>query len=302
MNATAAADRHNKDIYSGHMRKPAIISAALHIFVFILATVGLPRLAKPPEVQEIAITVELADLAELNQTNVLEKPQQSELQEPVPPAKPVYNSSESVPDLLSPREPEPETADVPMPPDEKTKADPTVIKDPPKPKNKPKPKPKAQPQMDKPKEEEKKEDKQDFTSLLKSLTPEQPDDQAEAQQNIETGAGQTSQVADYSKDLTRNEMADLNAGVAPCWNVNAGGKFAEELKVTLRVFINQQMRVTDVQILDQLRYSTDSHFRAAADTARRALLNPQCSTLRIPPEKYEDWKVFKYHFDPSQML
>ena len=72
--------------------------------------------------------------------------------------------------------------------------------------------------------------------------------------------------------------------------------------MSLRVFVNPDMTVQNVEILDQIRYGSDSHFRAAADAARRALLNPNYRTLKLPPEKYESWKVFKYNFDPSMML
>ncbi len=297
MNATI--DNRQNEFISGNMGKPALISIVFHVVVFALATMGLPYLVEEPEPMEMAITVELVDLAEISQTNLLDDPQENEIDEAPAERKPVYNNTESVPDLLSPREPEVE--DIPEPPKEKPKIDPTLIKKPPKPKNKPrKPKPVPPKQIE---EKPKEEDQKDFTSLLKSLTPDEPDQEpapkpVEAQSN----QGQTSQVADFSKQMTRSELDDLNRGVQPCWNVNAGGKNAESLLVSLRVFVNPDLRVREVQILDQLRYNADTHFRAAAEAARRALLNPRCSTLRLPSEKYEQWKVFKYTFDPSQML
>lgn len=295
----AATHNRGNDFASPKMGMPALISVVFHISIFVLATIGLPFLVNKPEPIEMAITVEIVDLAETSQTNILDQPQESEVVEKPIESKPVYNNSDTVPDLLSPREPDVE--DIPEPPMEKPIPDPTLIKKPPKPQNKPrKPKPAPTEKVDKQKDEP---DKKDFTSLLKSLTPDRQDEKL-TPQPIEDNSnqGKTSQIADFSKQMTRSELDNLNRGVQPCWNVNAGGKNAEELLVSLRVFVNHDLRVREVQILDQVSYSTNTHFRAAAEAARRALLNPRCSKLNLPPEKYEQWKVFKYTFDPSRML
>jgi len=60
--------------------------------------------------------------------------------------------------------------------------------------------------------------------------------------------------------------------------------------------------VQEATILDQGRYNSDSYFRAAADAAVRALRNPQCSPLELPPDKYDQWNVTVIRFDPSQFL
>ncbi len=285
-----------QEFISSSMSKPAAYSFVLHLFVFVLATVGIPYIADRPVPMDLPITVELVDLDEISQTNVNEEPQESEIPDVPVKRKPLYNKSEDMPDLLSPKEPDVEDSpDIPEPPKENEKPEVTKIEAPPKPKNKPR-KPEAKT------EERPKEDEKDFTSLLKSLTPDEAEDGKENQLQTKNLAGQTSQIADFSKQMTRSELDDLNRGVQPCWNVNAGGKNAEELIVDLRVYVNPDLRVRDVQIIDQIRYGTDTHFRAAAEAARRALLNPRCSVLRLPPEKYEYWKVFIYTFDPSQML
>ena len=293
MNAVRV-NRSNEFI-SSHMGWPATYSALLHIFVFVLATFGLPHIARDREVMDVVIPIEMIDLSEVSQSNVLDKPQEDEVQDALEKRKPVYNQDETPPELSEPHAPE-LNSDIPEPLVEKERdqiPDVTEIKKPPKPKNKPRPpKPKAQ---EKPKQPER-----DINSLLKSLTPDEPEEVKPRTQ--ENNQGQTSQIADFSKTMTRSELDDLNRGVQPCWNVNAGGRDAEDLIVDLRVFVNPDLRVREVQILDKLRYSTDSHFKAAAEAARRALLNPRCSQLRLPPEKYEFWKVFIYTFDPSQML
>ncbi len=299
MNA-ASVDRHNKDIYSGAMRKPAIYSALLHVLIFLLGTLGLPHFVTPPEPMETVMTVELVDLSNISQTNVVAPPDKSDAIEPPAPRKPVYNNSNSAPDLLSPKEPEIE--DVPMPPDETAKPDLTQIKEPPKPKNKPKVKPKPTPPPVKDKPEEKpKDDQNDMTSLLKSLITEEAADQSTAQDTPDS-AGQTSQIAPVSAQLLSSMEASLNNGIRKCWNVDAGGKNAETQIVKLQVFVNRDRTVQKVEFIEKLRYETDTYYKAAAEAARRALMNPACWPLQLPEEQYEVWKSFPYTFDPSGML
>jgi len=60
--------------------------------------------------------------------------------------------------------------------------------------------------------------------------------------------------------------------------------------------------VRDARIVDQGRMSTDSFFRAAAESAMRAVLNPRCNPLKLPREKYDVWKSFILNFNPKEML
>lgn len=303
--------------YLPDMNRSVAVSFVLHLLIVVIGTVGIPFLMKEPDVREMAITVQMVDLADISQTTVVDKPQESkeEKPEPKPPAppKPVYKTESEpppAPDLFTP-EPPVKQEEVPEPPKEEKVAElekpkPKPVKPPKPPKNRPKPKPPEPKQEEEPKEVEKpkEEPEQDISSLLKSVLNEESEPQQQTEQKPEENseASQISQIAELGAELTRSEEDDLNAGVAPCWNVNAGGKDAHTLVVSLRVFVNPDMTVGKVQILDQLRYAADTHFRTAAEAARRALLNPRCSTLRLPPEKYEQWKVFRYDFDPSNML
>ena len=309
MNAAAVMEHRYRHDDAPAMGAPVALSFLFHIGVIIAITFMVPFVVREPIDMEQPMTVDIATLADLNQTDTpapmqdaKEKPPEEE--QPPPAPKPVYNNQESAPDLLTPQPPD-IAEEIPEPPEEKIEPEKIEAPKPPPPKpktkpNRPKPKP---PVPDKPKEETKKPEK-DINSLLKSLTPDEPEETPPTpEQPINSkSTPRPSQIADFAKELTRTEQDDLNNGVSPCWNVNAGGKYAEDLIVSLQVSINPDMSVRDVRILDQARYSTDSHFRAAADAARRALQNPRCSKLRLPPEKYDHWKTFIYHFDPSHML
>ena len=237
------------------------------------------------------MSVEMFDPSEVIDTTKNDKTEKSEDNDevPPPPPKPVYNNTDSAPELSTPEAPDigEEAAKV---------ADVTLIKNPPKPSSKPKPpKPKAE------KVKDTKKPERDINSLMKDITPIDWDN-AEQNLNNGTGKGTSSQHGNAGKQMTSNDLIALQRGVEPCWNLHAGGRFAEKQIVKLRVTVNKDRTVKNVSVIKRLLYNTDSNFKAAADAAMWALLNPKCSTLNLPPEKYETWKSFTFTFDPSQML
>ncbi len=77
---------------------------------------------------------------------------------------------------------------------------------------------------------------------------------------------------------------------------------AETMIVDLHVSLNPDGSVVEVKILDMSRYNSDPQFKPAADAARRAVLNPNCNPLKIPPDKYPQLKSFVLKFDPREMF
>ena len=252
------------------MNSAFVISFAFHILIIIIAWLGLPFIAKDPDVLIMPVSVELVKITEEQQASA--KPPKPSKQKPIEqpkkpkPPKPVESPK---PDPIPLPEPEPE-----------------------KPKAKPKPKPK------KPKPPEKAEPTRSFQDLLKDITPVEDKDNSKA---VPDEPEDTSEIPDFAKELAQSELENLQAGISPCWNVDGGGRFAEELVVDLYVTIYPDMRVKTVQVRDQIRYAADPAFRAAADAASRALRNPNCSTLNLPPEKFGD-QSFEFTFDPRGML
>jgi hypothetical protein len=54
--------------------------------------------------------------------------------------------------------------------------------------------------------------------------------------------------------------------------------------------------------MDKGRMTNDLSYRTAAESARRAVLDPRCSPLPIPQDKYEMFKEFIFNFDPKEMF
>ena len=82
----------------------------------------------------------------------------------------------------------------------------------------------------------------------------------------------------------------------------AGAQDSENTVVEVAVVVNPDRTVRSAKIVDQMRYNSDTFYRAAADSAVRALNNPRCTPLNLPPEKYDQWREMTIVFDPKEMF
>ena len=108
-------------------------------------------------------------------------------------------------------------------------------------------------------------------------------------------APQTSSIA----PLGLSELDRLRAHISSCWQPPIGAKGADQLKVDIQVKLEKDGSVKQAEIADRQRYGSDVLYRAAANSARRAVLD--CQPLPLPPEKYQFWKEFIFGFDPKFM-
>ena len=98
------------------------------------------------------------------------------------------------------------------------------------------------------------------------------------------------------KKATISELDILRSHVAQCWNVPYSANEMNKI-VKLKIFTSPDGSVVKVEILDVASYKKDPIYRAAADSARRAVKD--CSPLPLPKNKYDLFKVFTYNFDAS---
>jgi len=281
----AKVQKKPKVVINDSMNGALIWSVVIHLIILSASAFALPRVT-PERVIDKPFPVEIVEIDEITQTNKKPKPHVKEEQPEPPKKEPEKVDAEVPPDLLTPQ---PREAPEPVP-------DPDKLEEP---KEEPPPK-KPEPPKKKPvtKKEPPKEQK-DFQSLLKNLMPAEEDDKQDAP---DEGAEEAPAIDDYANKLTMSEEDALRAQLARCWNVMAGAKYAEELVVIIKAEMNPDRTVRQAMIADQLRYNQDSHFRAAADAALRALRNPNCTPLQLPPEKFEEWKTITIRFDPRDML
>ena len=279
--------------------------------------VPLPK-PKPPEARQPDPEAEAVPLPK---SKPLEKPKPEPEPEAVPLPKPKPKPEEVKKPEPVPEAPKPVEAAKPEPPkQEPPKVESEAVKaaevspEPPPPLPVSRPTPPKRPAKeqvaakDAPTlEKDKKPDKtDDFLNVLKTVqkmkdTAATP---AESENNAPKTSDSTARRSNFDADrpLSVSEMDAIRQQIARCWLVPAGAKQGESLAVEIQVRMNPDRTVRDAEVVDYGRMRSDPFFRAAAESALRALRNPSCTPLNLPPEKYETWKSFTITFDPKDML
>tara|TARA_R110002050_G_scaffold57442_1_gene129476 strand:- start:42560 stop:43300 length:741 start_codon:yes stop_codon:yes gene_type:complete len=144
-------------------------------------------------------------------------------------------------------------------------------------------------------EKNKKEKNDDFTSVLRAvqeLRKEQPDEGQEK-------AFKSDHISDK---LTISELDALRQQIQKCWNIPAGARNLEDMIVEIDVIMNEDSTVEEARIKNKALMLSDSFFRTVAESARRAMYAPDCTPLKLPTGKYEEWKNFTITFNPKEVL
>ena len=191
-----------------------------------------------------------------------------------------------------------------------------------KPKPKPKPKPEAKPKpkpirkLAKAKPRRKPKPPDAFTSVLRTVEklknrppPKEKKKEDKKPEKKETFEQQVAQALmsrtarhDPLRSLAISEIDLVRQQIRECWSLPAGAKEAENLSIEIKMAMNPDGTVRQARILDQNRLQSDPFFRAAAESALRAVLNPHCNPLKLPPEKYQQWQNMILIFDPRDMF
>ena len=290
------------------MRRGMIFSAGLHIAVIVLAILGLPVLfARAPTIDP-PITVELVRISDKTRTL------------PAPP-KPKPKLSRKRPDTPKPEPVKPKAAAVPPPPPDLAQLEPVPV---PKPKVKPKPKPKVKAKKPPPKPKVKKPKRrkprlakikprhkplaprEDFVdSVLRDVSKEKPREKEKKPDKKvvkKTEPAPPRPRPSLDQRLTISELDAIRRQIEACWSIPAGARDAENLIVDIAVVMNPDGTVQRAEIVDRSRLTGDPFYRAAAESALRAVLHPRCSPLRLPPQKYQQWRRFTLSFNPKELI
>ncbi len=272
---------------------PVIASVLFHGSLIVIAIVGLPYIKSDLPLYDTPMPIEILDIADITQTD--KTPTKSESEHKAPKKKPEEKTpiKTVAPQVTAKTPPKPIA---PKAPDEVIYPKATKTPPPPKkPQTKPKPPEKKAPTAST------EEPPEEFQSLLRNLASNEPET-AEAPSNAQEAGETPSPLASFSQRMTMSERDALRRQLAQCWNLLAGARYAENLVVEIKLFMNPDRTIREARIVNQLRYNADSYFRAAADSALGALYNPRCSPLDLPPDKYDQWDVITVNFDPSDML
>ena len=83
--------------------------------------------------------------------------------------------------------------------------------------------------------------------------------------------------------------------------INAAFAFNVSKIVSIKIKLNDEGEVIYTKLLTD-RKLNNPFFRAASESAMRAVNHPECKKLQVPKKKYETWKEIILDFDPSQSL
>jgi hypothetical protein len=99
--------------------------------------------------------------------------------------------------------------------------------------------------------------------------------------------------------LTATERAAIGDHVRPCWTTDPGALDLDKMQALLTVTTDPtgEVRVANVAPADQGRLG-DPRFRAFAERAVRAVMDPACANLPLPPNMLGKVNVLTFRFTP----
>lgn len=273
-------------------KKSFTYSAIMHAVVFLLIVFGLPSLFdRQLEPEEQAITAEILPISTVSNVRPSAPPKPQPQQTPPKPVSPP-KQEKPAPTPPKPEEKKPEPKPEPLPtPKEKPKVQE-------KPKEEPKEKPKEQA---KPKEKPKEAPTLDqILKDIKAKAEQQP--QPKTLQAVDNPSEKPATGPfNPTMPLSLSEKDAIRQQIQRNWNIPAGAKDAMNLVVLLNIKLNRDGTVRSVDVVDRGRYGSDSFYRAAADSAVRAV-RKSSPLLGLSQEKYASWEELELNFDPKEML
>ena len=143
------------------------------------------------------------------------------------------------------------------------------------------------------------EKKNRLNSILKSIDKVKSETKVD---NVEEDEKKNkNQELELDTKLTISELDMIRRQFISCWNVPSGAKNIENLQVTVKISLDEDGNVTNAELVKTKSFK-NSFYRAAAESAMRAVRHPSCKKLKVPVKKYNVWKNITLNFDPSMML
>ncbi len=297
-------------------------SIALHLAVLILCLIDLPMFWwNRSTVGQVPIIVDLKDVKISEMTNL---PPKAEIGKEDKAASQIKRKVEEKyaqdepKERTEPDKAEPAKSKAPEPPaakPEPPKRDHLVAPQPKKPVSKPrspkpepKPQPKPQPSKPAPKEDAQKPKLANpLKSLLASVDAlDKAESSTDATATVKEGTKVNNMGVEggtggsYFSELSISEIDAIAGQLRACWNLDPGAMGIEDMIVEIRAELNQNGSVRAIEIMDMARYNSDSHFRAVADSAKRAvhICEPYLILADKYADKYELWRVLRLRFNP----
>jgi len=271
-------------VVADDMRGSFATSFILHGVIFLALIIGLPHLKSPPLELSQPIAVDIIDVGPVTTTQVQGTGQIAKQNNNTPAPLPPPPKAAPEPAKPAPIKEQPKV--------DQRKALEDLIGNEAKKADKAKPKLTPKPAQ---------VDPQQFDSLLKNLSKAQDQTQQTNAPQVKTAGPAAGAPGIQSDKLTISETDALRRQIEQCWNVPTGSRNAGDLIVEIHVIVNPDRTVQSADIVNSDKM-LDPVFRAAAESAQRAILNPKCSPLNLPPDRSADWHEMTLRFDPKDVL
>ena len=311
-------------------RQTWIVSAAGHGALLMIAQFGLPLFFHEPDPVLTVIPVEVVTISGLTTPPLPAAPEPKPEPKPAaapppppqtppepplptpPPPKPKVTPPAPPPVPPAPKapEPKPEAPKPELPKPVPPKPEPPKP-EPPKAEKKPEPAPETQVAKAEPVAKPKPPTPtRDLSSILKDLTADKPDTQPKKAREVAAPdrKGETAPEQSRVSDMaTATEIDALRVAIRrqiePCWNPPAGARDAGELLVKILVYVEPSGQVRRAEVINAGLMASNPFFQAAAESARRAVLNPRCNPLKgLPTGRYNLWQELELTFNPKDAL
>lgn len=288
------------------MRRAAYYSAGLHLGIIFFAAVIWPLLDFSREMPEPIMPVEI--VASLPQSKAEPTPEPPKEPAPEPPKEAKPEPPPPTPTPPPPQPPQPPAPKVEQQPDAVPLPKPQPQKpEPPKETAQQPPEPQVRPVV-KEKPEPPTPNKNLMASVLKTVqnldqeqkkTNEKPTPKAETP----TPPSPNSTVSNLDRTRREAQLGDLvRQQMRQCWNVPAGAKDIQNMVVEIRMQLSPDGTVQRVEPKDPGRMASDPFYRTVAESAMRAVLNPRCNPLKLPPDSYDIWRDMTLVFNPKDLV
>lgn len=289
------------------MRRAALLSALLHVAVFLIAWFGVPDFFRSPPPEEKPLIVEMLPLAQITNAppptpappKVAEapKPPEPKPEPPKPEPPKVAEAPKPEPPKPEPPKPPPPPPLPPPPPQAAAPSPPAPaptpapraeapLPKPPPPRPAP-PKPQQVARATPPAPQPNRQQTFDLDNVLRDLTrrrPQAAEPQPAPQQQQAQTAARSSSNAPHNPllRLSMTEEDAIRQKIYQNWNVDIGAKGIESFVVELRIYTAVDGSVRDVRVESQ-DWTSDERYRAFVESARRAVF--RSSPLPIPADK-----------------
>ena len=143
-----------------------------------------------------------------------------------------------------------------------------------------------------------------IASMLKDLRNEKTNMvENDTNKEVDKVENKSTDESNENEALSISEIDLLRQQLSSCWNAPAGAVIVPGMvvKISAKVLQNMKVSTSSVRIVDTNIAKTNPFYGPITDSAMRTLLNPQCTPLKLPKDKYNLWKNLTITFDYSIM-